>query len=368
LAVPEKTPAKKLATAPAAAATAPSQLIAQAIPDRDLPAPAVPPSALRITPADTLAEATEKIAAPPAIPRQATSQQVAAQRTVAHQAIAPEPAVSEVIPSHFAVPVFASIASRPARSPYEAWTLILGTLAILAIVGVSFIIGSRIGWLRATEAPLQALPQAQASSSQPAESEIETKSIEIGSLPAKSSRAKSTRTEPKAAPAADPSAASTSGDLVVYEKGKVVFRIKNQPEAASQQPRPVSTQPAVDSAAEIAAANRVSAPLSTPKTSGANSPRSIWLNPSEAEVRLVNRIEPEYPTAARAARRAGNVVLEVDVAEDGSVSSIRTLKGDPVLAAAATQAVRNWRYQPYRLHDRPSQFHTDVTLSFAISN
>jgi protein TonB len=66
------------------------------------------------------------------------------------------------------------------------------------------------------------------------------------------------------------------------------------------------------------------------------------------------------------AHRAGNVVLEVQVAEDGSVCSVRTLSGDPLLASAAADAVRNWRYQPYRQHDHPSQFQTDVTLSFAL--
>ncbi len=57
---------------------------------------------------------------------------------------------------------------------------------------------------------------------------------------------------------------------------------------------------------------------------------------------------------------------EIQVAEDGSVSSIRTITGDPILAAAASQAVRNWRYQPYRQHDHPAQFQTDVTLNFTL--
>jgi TonB family protein len=61
-------------------------------------------------------------------------------------------------------------------------------------------------------------------------------------------------------------------------------------------------------------------------------------------------------------------VLEVQVAKDGSVSNIRTLSGDPLLAAAATAAVRTWRYHPYRQHDHPAQFQTDVTLSFALPN
>jgi len=58
------------------------------------------------------------------------------------------------------------------------------------------------------------------------------------------------------------------------------------------------------------------------------------------------------------------VVLEVQVAEDGSVSNIHVRSGDPLLAAAASAAVRNWRYLPYRQNDHRAQFQTDVTLTF----
>jgi TonB family protein len=95
---------------------------------------------------------------------------------------------------------------------------------------------------------------------------------------------------------------------------------------------------------------------------------SVWISSNEADARLLSRTEPQYPPEARSAHRSGNVVLEVHVADDGSVSNIRTLSGDPVLAAAAAQAVRKWRYQPYRFHDHPAQFQTDVTLTFALPN
>jgi protein TonB len=69
-----------------------------------------------------------------------------------------------------------------------------------------------------------------------------------------------------------------------------------------------------------------------------------------------------------AARLSGDVVLEILVTEGGSVVSIRTLSGDPLLAAAAADTVRQWRYEPYRQHERPSQFQTDVTLKFSLPN
>ena len=230
------------------------------------------------------------------------------------------------------------------RPPYEGrtlevWTLVLGTLAILAALGVSFLIGSRIGWLRTSASPAQTAPPP------------------TGSQPGKSTKSaaatKSAKTKPKpAAPASD--------ELVVYEKGKVIFRMKPTPTKPARAQHPLANHNATRQSSDA-----IVEASSTTKVAPSH---SVWLAPAQAETRLLSRTEPQYPPEALAAHRAGNVVLEVQVAEDGSVSNVRTLSGDPTLAAAATEAVRRWRYQPYRRHDHPAQFQTDVTLSFSLPN
>ena len=182
----------------------------------------------------------------------------------------------------------------------------------------------------------------------------------------------SARTSTHTSPPAD--------ELVVYEKGKVIFRMKpasaKPDQAKHRQAKPDSTTQDSDSVVEASSTTRIAttklataklAPTKIAPTKTAPA-QSVWLSPAQAETRLLSRTEPQYPAAALASHRAGNVVLEVQVAEDGSVSSIRTLSGDPLLAAAATEAVRNWRYQPYRQDDHPARFQTDVTLSFALPN
>ena len=228
---------------------------------------------------------------------------------------------------------------RPSHQPrtLEVWTLVLGTLAIVAALAVSFIIGSRIGWLRTGASSAQISPPP--TISKPGESARSA----AGPKPAR------TKTKP-AAPASD--------ELVVYEKGKVIFRMKPTP----AKPGLPQRQPANP----IAARQSSDAIIEASSTTKVAQSRSVWLAPSQAEARLLVRAEPHYPPEAIAAHRAGNVVLEVQVAEDGSVSSVRTLSGDPALVSAATEAVRHWRYQPYRRHDHPAQFQTDVTLSFSL--
>jgi len=166
---------------------------------------------------------------------------------------------------------------------------------------------------------------------------------------------------------ATPTAAPAEDELVVYEKGKVIFRMKSaptRPDQVQHQAEPDSTPQANDSVVLASSTTKI-APSEIVTTKIATS-QTVWLSPEKAETRLLSRTEPQYPAKALAAHRVGNVVLKVQVAKDGSVSSTRTLRGDPLLAAAAAEAVRNWRYQPYRLHGQPAQFQTDVTLSFAL--
>jgi TonB family protein len=235
-------------------------------------------------------------------------------------------------------PAFVEAPPSPSKTQplYQSWSLILGTLAILAAVAFSFMVGSRLGWLVSSSPPAQ-VPVPRASKSDAARP---------GAKPAAHTR-KSTSLSPAArsTSAAQPVHTHSSDDLVVYDHGKVIFRAKPSTKKSG-------ASPVVDTSKSTR-----TAPLP-----------GVWLAPDQAERRLRNRIEPQYPADAMAAHRSGDVVLEVLVAEDGSVVSIRTLSGDPLLAAAAADAVHQWRYEPYRQHQRPSQFQTDVALKFALPN
>lgn len=149
----------------------------------------------------------------------------------------------ELVPPASILPGFDAASPLPARRPpYEAWTLVLGALAILAFITVSFLIGSRIGWLR------PAAPPAQISQPIPAEPTKSADAIKATDATESADAAKSTRTKKPAAPAKSTAAPAPAADeLVVYEKGKIVFRLKSdssKPDRAkSQLAKPDSTQP-----------------------------------------------------------------------------------------------------------------------------
>jgi periplasmic protein TonB len=73
-----------------------------------------------------------------------------------------------------------------------------------------------------------------------------------------------------------------------------------------------------------------------------------------------------YPVCPETHAR-GRVSLQAVVGYDGAVSRVRVLTGDRTLAAAAVEAVRQWRYQPFSGATQPLERETHITISF-ISN
>jgi len=83
--------------------------------------------------------------------------------------------------------------------------------------------------------------------------------------------------------------------------------------------------------------------------------------------RLIRRVQPAYPYIAKAMRLQGTVRLHAIVAIDGSVEQLELLSGNPILARAAVEAVRQWRYQPTRLNGRPVEVETEITVTFVLN-
>ena len=80
---------------------------------------------------------------------------------------------------------------------------------------------------------------------------------------------------------------------------------------------------------------------------------------------LINRVEPSYPEAARKARMEGVVILEAIITANGNVEEVKVLKSvNPLLDAAATRAVQQWRYRPATLNGRAVRVYLTVTVTF----
>lgn len=81
---------------------------------------------------------------------------------------------------------------------------------------------------------------------------------------------------------------------------------------------------------------------------------------------LIKKVAPLYPAMARNARIQGIVDLQLHITPEGKVDRIELLQGQPVLAGAAIDAVKQWRYEPARLNGNPVEMRTRVKLNFEL--
>jgi TonB family protein len=55
---------------------------------------------------------------------------------------------------------------------------------------------------------------------------------------------------------------------------------------------------------------------------------------------------PPYPEVARKFRLTGNVKVQVVIATDGHIKSVKPIGGHPVLVDAVKETLKEWKYAP----------------------
>jgi TonB family protein len=95
-------------------------------------------------------------------------------------------------------------------------------------------------------------------------------------------------------------------------------------------------------------------------------PRRVNVRGTVMAAKLLRKVTPEYPAVAKAARIQGTVVLEAIIGKDGRVGDLRTLSGPTPFIQAATDAVRQWTYEPYLLDGEPVEVETHINVVFML--
>jgi TonB family protein len=110
--------------------------------------------------------------------------------------------------------------------------------------------------------------------------------------------------------------------------------------------------------------------LSNLVAGGANAPQPILqtVNVSQGVSRglLIKKVPPSYPPNALRMRVEGTVDLMATIAKSGNITAVKVLSGDPLLAKAAQDAVKQWKYKPYLLNGEPVEIQTQVTINFKL--
>jgi periplasmic protein TonB len=82
---------------------------------------------------------------------------------------------------------------------------------------------------------------------------------------------------------------------------------------------------------------------------------------------LIDRVQPSYPSIAKAAHIQGSVVLRAVISREGTIQNLQVISGHPMLVRAAMEAVKQWRYRPYVLNDQPVEVETQITVNFVLA-
>jgi len=79
---------------------------------------------------------------------------------------------------------------------------------------------------------------------------------------------------------------------------------------------------------------------------------------------IVHKVEPIYPEALRRANVHGIVVLSALIGRDGTVVKLHPISGPEALGSTAIEAVRWWRFHPYRVNGKAVDVETTLAIEF----
>lgn len=139
------------------------------------------------------------------------------------------------------------------------------------------------------------------------------------------------------------------GGLLIYENGTEVFRMA-----------PAAAQ------AEGSTESPASTPTNIVQRAASLEPNRAEVSPAAAREILLKRVEPVYPEQAREQKIQGPVILDVRIGQDGGVQEVKVISGDPLLAQAAADAVKQWRFKPRTVGGHAAEMQSKVTLNFRL--
>ncbi len=81
---------------------------------------------------------------------------------------------------------------------------------------------------------------------------------------------------------------------------------------------------------------------------------------------LIQKAPAAYPPVAKSARVSGTVELHATISKNGTIKDLHVVSGPAMLRQAAVDAVRTWRYKPYRLNNEPTEVETTINVIFTL--
>ncbi|MGA9585086.1 MAG: TonB family protein [Terracidiphilus sp.] len=93
-------------------------------------------------------------------------------------------------------------------------------------------------------------------------------------------------------------------------------------------------------------------------------PHVVAISAGVADGMLIHKTSPVYPKFAQEAHITGKIVLKATITKQGTIEGVQVVSGPKILAPAAVDAVKTWKYKPYTLDNQPVSVETSITVVF----
>jgi TonB family protein len=94
--------------------------------------------------------------------------------------------------------------------------------------------------------------------------------------------------------------------------------------------------------------------------------QAVRLSDAEAKKIVKTRTTPEYPPLAKQMRVTGEVRLDVYLNEDGSLDRVHVVSVNALLAGAAQNAIKQWKFGPPVVDDKPVKAVASYSFAFGM--
>ncbi len=124
---------------------------------------------------------------------------------------------------------------------------------------------------------------------------------------------------------------------------------------------------AITQVVDVPAEGAAQAPASA-KSAEKPKPTRLRIGGNVQAARILKKVQPVYPDAAKTSGVEGTVVLHAVIGMDGKPLSLQVMNSqvDPRLARAAIEAVSQWRYASTLLNGEPIEIDTTISVNFRL--
>ena len=320
-------------------------------------------------------------------PRWSSEEERSAQLRSFAKLLADKVAEDDALKRHVTSPATTSTAAS-VKLPFNRRSMLFAAGALVALLVIAAIVwwgfASRHGTPEPTtqtasvESPVQPKPSPVSDTARPGSSPAKS---DTSKSPADTSPAADTSSpKPTAPPVRHVSPSKADDSPTVHTplpQSKTVPPPYISPPQTSASPAPLTPQTKISNEPLVPPAGEPTANKAPPKviessefsraTHAGPPSLHITLTPEQARALVLSRPPATYPALARAAGVTGTVVVDVHVSRKGAVLSLEVLDGPPLLRQAALDALKNWRFNPYRVNGDAVEWRTTINIAFTLT-